>query len=82
MTEVLPDPKYLQENKEVTDQVRELEAEPKPVWKPSPSKPIHKEEKKQDDSNPIPNLSQVNVNRMFGVYRTDEFDSDYYGDGE
>jgi len=31
---------------------------------------------------PLPNLSQVNVNRMFGVYRTDEFDNDYYGDGE
>jgi hypothetical protein len=34
-----------------------------------------------DDAS-APNLSQLNINRAFGVFRTDEFDNEYYGDGE
>ena len=35
-----------------------------------------------NDDSYTPNLSQLNINRAFGVMRTDEFDSEYYGDGE
>lgn len=48
------------------------EKKPEPVVsKPSPV----------DDAS-APNLSQLNINRAFGVFRTDEFDNEYYGDGE
>ena len=30
----------------------------------------------------MPNMSQLDVNRAFGIYRQDEFTNEWYGDGE
>jgi len=30
----------------------------------------------------MPNISGLDVNRAFGIYRTDEFTNEWYGDGE
>ena len=61
---------------EVGEKVEQPVEAPKKEEAPK-AKPL---EKKNEDH--IPYLSQLNVNSAFGVMRTDEFENDYYGDGE
>jgi len=30
----------------------------------------------------MPNLSGLDINRAFGIYNQDQFQNEYYGDGE
>ena len=72
----------MEETEEAPKKVEEQEEAPKKVEeapKPKPA-PALIPKKKNDDY--VPSLSELNINRDFGVFRTNEFENEYYGEGD